>query len=539
MKILKYKFLLVCFIGLGLISISSCTDNFENINTNPNAPEIAPTNMIFNNATRYLMHYTRDGWWSARMTLPWMQYSGQHVYQEEDKYQYRETQTNNGWFYLYKTATDLKAIIDFCENEDTQEQMAGYGNLDNQIAVSRIMLAYVFDELTTHFGDVPYWSYSNDDPEFQALNVEEIMQPKYASQEKIFKDILNELKLASDQLNTSEAVFISGDNIYDGNASKWKKFANSLRLRIANRLKDVYPEASSIMDDAIAEGVFESNEDSAIQAFGTTSSEGSPFWQTFMVGGRQDFATGQAFVELLKGNSTVPGMENLIDPRLPKMVAPIGYTAYEVEAHAYGEATMDDIDIDDYVGMPAGLPNSMVQANSELKKVSWPSFNVIKPDFGEVLMEYAEVQFILSEKNGWSQAEYEEGVRASMERWEVSGADIDDYIAALPAANEETVMTQKYIAFYFQPQEAWNEYRRTGYPNNNVLLLPGDTGTDINGDTYTMTVLRSGNVVADDLPYRVRYPQNEETLNIQSYQEAVGGLSNGDEINSKLWWDVD
>lgn len=538
MKILKYKFLLICFIGLGLISISSCTDNFENINTNPNAPEVAPTNMIFNNATRYLMHYTRDGWWSARMTLPWMQYSGQHVYQEEDKYQYRENQTSNGWFYLYKSATDLKSIIDFCENEDTKDQMAGYGNLDNQVAVSRIMIAYIFDELATHFGDVPYWSYSNDDPDFQALNVDEYMQPKYASQEKIFTDILNELKLAADQIDESEDVFVSGDNIYEGDATKWKKFANSLRLRIANRIKDVYPDAAGIMDDAIAEGVFESNDDSAIQAFGTTSSEGSPFWQTFIVGKRQDFATGQAIVNLLKGESTVPGMEGLIDPRLPKMVAPIGYSAYEVEAHAYDEATMDDIDLDDYVGMPAGLPNSMVQANSDILRVSWPSYNVIKPDFGEVLMEYSEVQFILSEKNGWSQTEYEEGVRSSMARWEVADADVEDYIAALPAANEETVMTQKYIALYFQPQEAWNEYRRTGYPSNNVLLLPGDTGTDINGETYTMTVLRSGNVVADDLPARVRYPQTEETLNIKSYQEAVGGLDHGDEIDSKLWWDV-
>src|SRR5699024_10281550 len=114
------------------------------------------------------------------------QYSGQRIYQEEDKYQYRESQTDNGWFYLYKTATDLKTIIDFCENPETMEQMAGVGDLDNQIAVSRIMLTYVFDELTTHFGDVPYWSYGSDDPDFQALNIDETMQPKYASQQKIF-----------------------------------------------------------------------------------------------------------------------------------------------------------------------------------------------------------------------------------------------------------------------------------------------------------------------------------------------------------------
>src|SRR5690625_4742496 len=174
MKNLKNKILIICVLGLGLLTIHSCTDRFEEINTNPNEPEVVPTNMIFNGATRYLMHYTRDGWWSARMTLPWMQYSGQLIYQEEDKYQYRESQTSNGWYYLYKSATDFKDIIDLNTDEETKHQMAGYGNNDNQIAVSRIMLAYIFDQLATHFGDVPYWSYGNDDPDFQALQTPEI-----------------------------------------------------------------------------------------------------------------------------------------------------------------------------------------------------------------------------------------------------------------------------------------------------------------------------------------------------------------------------
>lgn len=532
MKNLKNKILIICVLGLGLLTIHSCTDRFEEINTNPNEPEVVPTNMIFNGATRYLMHYTRDGWWSARMTLPWMQYSGQRIYQEEDKYQYRESQTNNGWFYLYKTATDLKSIIDLCEDPDTMDEMSSYGNLDNQIAVSRIMLAYIFDQLATHFGDVPYWSYSNDDPDFQALNIEENMQPKYAAQEKIFPDILNELKLAAAQINENEAVFNSGDNIYYGEATKWKKFANSLRLRIANRIKDVYPDANAHISEAISDGVFTSNEDSAIQDFGTTSSEGSPFWQTFMVGKRQDFVVGQSFVELLKGNKGDFG----VDPRLPKMVAPIGYTGYEVENRDYQEADMENIDLDDYVGMPSGLPSGLVSANSENKLTSYASYHVLKADFGEVLMGYPEVEFILSEVNGWSQAEYEEGVRASMEKWGVDEDNINSYIASLPAADEENVITQKYIALFMQPQEAWNEYRRTGYPNGEVLLLPGDQGVDIFGESYQMTPLRSGNVTATDLPERVRYPQDEQTLNTINYQQASSNLSNGDEIDSKLWW---
>src|SRR5690625_7279387 len=102
MKFFKKKIFAIGLAGLTIFGLTACDDDFEKINTNPNDPEVAPTNMIFNGATRYLMNYTRDGWWSGRLSLPWMQYSTQYIYIEEDKYQYRESQTSNGWFYHYK-----------------------------------------------------------------------------------------------------------------------------------------------------------------------------------------------------------------------------------------------------------------------------------------------------------------------------------------------------------------------------------------------------------------------------------------------------
>src|SRR5690606_10731319 len=99
---------------------------------------------------------------------------------------------------------------------------------------------------------------------------------------------------------------------------------------------------------------------------------------------------------------------------------------------------------------------------------SMPGDAILAANYTEYYMEYAEVCFILSEVNNWDQDWYEAGVRASMERWGVEAAAIDAYVAALPAASEETVMMQKYIALYMQPMEAWSEYRRTGYPNTLV-----------------------------------------------------------------------
>lgn len=530
MKTIKNKFIIGAF-GLSLLTgVNSCTENFDEINSNPNNAEVVPTNMLFSEANRSLIDNTRDGWWSARMTLPWMQYSAQLAYTEEDSYQYRETQTSNGWSIIYRQAQNLKSLIEFCENPETSVQMSAYGNLDNQIASSRVMLAFIFDQLASHFGDVPYWSYGSSDPDFQALQIEEYLQPKYAPQSKIYADILNELKAASEQFVVGEPVFTSGDNIYNGDAAKWKKFANSLRLRIANRIKAVYPEANAHISDAIASGVFTSNADNAVHAFYGSSTEGSPFWQTFFVDNRTDFATNGQFIKLLKGESGDYG----VDPRLQKMAAPIGVEPIAVSAGAYSETD----DLTQYLGMPYGLPAGRVADNGIVGLTSFVSSQILTPTYGEVLMEYAEVEFLLSEVNGWSQSNYEAGVRASMEKWGVDNAKIDAYIAGLPAANMEHVLTQKYIALFMQPQEAWCEYRRTGYPDGDILLLPGGTGNELNGDPYVFVPMMSGNVIATDIPYRVRYPQSELNTNANNYNAAVQAMGGADEINVKLWWDV-
>lgn len=525
----------IAIFGLLMISstplITSCTSEFDEINTNTNNPELVPTNTLFNGSTRNLMYNTRDGWWSGRLTLPWMQYSAQYNYTEEDKYQYRDTQTAGGWLNIYRSIYNFKDII--VKAEDPSLNMYLYGDVDNQIAASRIMMAYSFDQLVTHFGDVPYWSYSGkNNPNFQALDVDVYPRPAYATQTEIYENILQELDEAADQLNLNQSVFSGGDNIYKGDANKWYKFANSLRLRIANRVKTQIPSANAHITDALAKGVFTSNEDNATLAFGSGSAQGSPFWGTYYVSARIDFLMNNQFIKLLKGESAT---NYGLDPRLFRYAAPksaslnmnVGNSGLFQE---YAEST----DSNDYEGMPYGLTDELLESNQDLEATSFASKYVIKDTYAEILMEYSEVEFILSEINGWSQANYENGVQASMSKWGVNPADAASYIASLPAANMENVMNQKYIALYMQPDQAWIEYRRTGFPNGNILLMPGASTTDKNGETYTFTPLQSGNVIATDIPDRLRYPITEASINKSAYQDAISRLSNGDEINSKL-----
>lgn len=513
--------------GVSALFLLSCAKNLGEINENPNAPELVPTYTIFNGANRYLFANTRDGWWMARMSMPWMQYSAQNNYIEEDQYQYRDNQTTNGWTFLYRVTNNYKDIIERCEDPETAAEMENYGNLSNQIAVSRIMLAYTFDNLATHFGDIPYWSYGQrDNPNFQALQIDEYITPVYAPQEEIYADILKELREAEAELVPSETVFTQGDNIYGGDAEKWRKFANSLRLRIANRIKHVYPQAAAEIEDAISKGVFTSNDDSAIHAYGTTDNDANPLWREFYVGNRTDFWVNRTFIQLLKGETGDFGF----DPRLYTVAAPRGLTFTQ-----YNNGYEDSEDMDDYWGMPYGLPDVesyyTISAN-----INFFSDDILSVDRGEVLMEYSEVEFILSEVNGWDQGHYENGVRANMERVGVEAEAIDTYIGNLPAASERNVLTQKYITLFYNPDEAWNEYRRTGYPDTAILLMPGEEATrPHDGSTYTFTPLQSGNVIADDLPARVRYPITQQTLNGENWSRAAAALG-GDEIDRPLWF---
>ncbi|MDM1546552.1 SusD/RagB family nutrient-binding outer membrane lipoprotein [Empedobacter falsenii] len=526
----KIKILLIALsLGFTTVGLTSCDTDFEEINSNPNNPEEVPVGTLFNGANRYLIENLRDGWWHARFSLPWMQYSAQNVYIDEDKYAYRDAdQAQSGWADLYRSAANYQQIIKYATDKDYLVRY-GYADGDNTVATARIMLAYTFDNLVTHFGDVPYWSFGSQDADFQALQIEKFKTPVYASQEKIYKDLLKELKEAEAQLSSSKTD-IQGDLIYGGNIDAWKKFANSLRLRIANRVKAKLPEAQGHITDAIAKGVFTSNDDNAQLVFEASSVNGNPFWKMFYAGTpRVDFFPNKTFVELLKGDT---GSFKKVDPRLFKFVAPTGLTWLEFNTDKYSGIG----DVTKYIGLPYGIPDNMKDKVEDFTKFNFFSRDVLTNTRPEVLMEFSEVSFLLSENNNWNQADYIKGIEASMNKWGVSSADIATYVAGLPAANQENVLTQKYIALFMQADEAWNEYRRTGYPNTSVLLLPGEQGTMLDGTKYTFQPMVSGNVVAKDIPGRVRYPSIQQTLNGVNRLAAANKLSNKDEIDSKLFF---
>nr|WP_319398547.1 SusD/RagB family nutrient-binding outer membrane lipoprotein [uncultured Carboxylicivirga sp.] len=493
----------------GVVLIAAFTACGVDYYENPNAAAVVPTSGIMNSVQKNLMVDTRDEWLSGRQTLLWMQYWGQINYTEEDRYQYRETVNEGAWNDLYGHAMDLKSIIELNTDEATKSDMAAYGDNENQIAAARIMLAYIFQLAANQWGDVPYYSYGSDDADFQALYLrdEAVSAPKYAPQAKIYADLLKELEEAQGMINLS-ANMIDGDAMFGGDAAQWKKFANSLRLRIATRIKGSNATlANQHIAAAISAGVMASNADNAGVTFTADNNDNSaPMYSAFYIGNRLDFAPSHTFVDLLKGNRGPFGA----DPRLSIYVDP----------NADGE----------YVGIPVGV------SREEVGGFAWeslPGKAVLNSRYTENYMEYAEVCFLLSEANGWNQEWYEAGVKASMQKWGVPAESIDAYIATLPAASEETVITQKYIALYMQPQEAWAEYKRTGYPA--TLDMPGKSYTiSVPGGhsfTYEFSPLESLN----DIPTRARYPLVEQNINEINWDAASTAIG-GDEMDTKLWF---
>lgn len=500
---------------LGLFAsvlLSSCVDD---INEDPNRPTSVPTTSLITSAEKLLVDNLRSEQASLRGSMLFVQYFSQNTYTTQSRYDIPFSYSDDYWKGLYKTLNNLEEVVKLNTDPLTKDVATanGAGRNATQIAISRILKSYAFYALTDVFGNIPYQSYGNKDEDFQALQQNpENITPKYASQEKIYADILNELKAAGDTLikYQSETTFGKADIIYAGSNQKWAKFANSLRLRFSTRIKDknqaLYQEH---FQDALSKGVFTSNADNAAFKYSTTSPNEAPLYRATVTANRKDFAISNIFVDLLQGKNAILPVS---DPRLPLYALPATAT-------------------NTYVGLPYGLANDQA-GKFAATGVSLPGAVINAANYAEVLMEYAEVKFLVSEYNSWSQADYASGVRASLEKWGVSADNVNTYLESLPAASKENVLTQKYIALYMQGLESWSEYRRTGYPS--FLVKEGDVvfqGTiDGAGVIYRFDPLFGDGGV----PGRLYYPTKEQNVNKGNYQEALSAQGN-DKIETKLW----
>lgn len=495
--------------------LSACSDSyFEDLNKDPNRPATTSTTTILLSAEKQLIDNIRNENSSLRGTQLFSQYYSQNIYSDQSRYDIPRSYSDTYWSNAYKALNNLNDIIRLNTDPTTKDVAAAgtAGANQNQIAIARILKAYTFQGLTDLFGNVPYQSYGNTDPEFQALQQNpENLSPGYASQQKIYLDILNELKAAGDTLikYKTASTFGNYDVIYKGKNESWAKFANSLRLRVATRIRKQLPaESEAHFADALTKGVFTANTDNAVFKYQSLAPNEAPLYRATVTANRKDFAVSHVLIETLKGER---GPVKVADPRL--------------EIYASKNAAGQ------YVGQPYGLPVAAAGLLTATD-VSLPGTLVNAANYGEVLQEYAEVAFLISEYKNWDQASYVAGVTASLAKWGATSAQITTYLAAIPAATQETVLSQKYLALFTQGDEAWSEIRRTGYPK--FLVKPGDVvwKRTVNGQTTDYTFVP---LFGTGVPERLYYPPKEQSVNLANYQGAVKAQGN-DDITTKLWW---
>lgn len=503
-RVLHLVYIMIVFL------IISCTEDFENINTDPNNPTKVKTSFLMTNAQKGLMDDMYDEWFGGRQGYAYAQFFAQRDYNEEDRYQLRQETNNTYWILIYGDIMDLVEIIRL----NTE---AGEAGSQNEIAAARILKAWAMQILTDTYGDIPY---------FDAFQAEKNVSPAYTPQSEIYADLIKELTEAAAQLDLSKPVFGEGDIIYNGDAAKWKRFANSLKMRVAIRMSNVDPNYKTYIQNAISDGVFESNADNALFRFLNEPPNAAPLYDAYYVSNRNDFSLSKPFVDLLSGrndelNSKTNPFEGLFDPRLSVFAV----------ANESGE----------FVGMPYGIPRELT-STARPGTIDFTKGGLVTArNLALPYMDYAEVCFIRSEVENWSQEWYEKGVAASIEHWAweagLTGTlppnynDLANaYIAALPPATPETVATQKYIALFMQGYEAWAEYRRTGFPS--TLVRPGQIAYEMADGTPVVFEALEG----DDIPRRITYPVIEQSLNPEGYQTAADRIG-GDDLGVAVWWD--
>ena len=511
-KILNYT-----LTGAVCLLMGACSD-LEEMNVNPNAASSVQSNMVMSGAEKWIMDNIYDNWFSARQCLVYSQQWSQVNYTEEDRYRIRESVNNNYFNYLYQGLASLQEVIRL--NTEAAAANAVFGANKNQIAAAKILQVWTMDVITDTWGSVPY---------SEAIKGSEgVLYAKYDDQKDVYKRMIETLTEAVAMIDESEPAFVAGDMIFDGDATKWKKFGNSLKCRLAIHLSKVDANWRQYIQEAVASGVMESNDDAANFSYSSSGTDYCTFYNDFFVEKRNDFSINKVLVDLLKGqpdtlNAKTHPWTGVQDPRL---------MVYTTSNNGV------------YNGMCVATSTG-VQAKlyTQDKCPNWytnPPICLSKT-YKVPLMTYAELKFILSEYNNYSVSDYKEGVRASLEYWydiadmSISDAEIDEYVEAVSQnVNAEAVAVQKYIDLFTNGTEAWTEIRRTGYPEQ--IIRPGEVCAVLGDTEYKFTPMSE---VKGDIVARVKYPTNESSLNGANWKEAVSKLQDGtNNYYSKMFWDV-
>ncbi|MBC8034492.1 MAG: SusD/RagB family nutrient-binding outer membrane lipoprotein, partial [Chitinophagaceae bacterium] len=383
---------------------------------------------------------------------------------------------------------DLQTIINY--NNSGNASATGNGSKDNQIAVARILKAWYFLNLTDRYGDIPY---------SQALKGDEAFSPVYDKQQDIYTGLFKELTEAVAQINESDSKVV-GDVMLNGDMAAWKRFANTLRMVMGLRLSKVdAAKGKAEYTAALTAGVITANAQNIIYKFVTGDPNNyNPWYNNYSVSFRNDYAISTTVTDYMAPKN---------DPRLPVYAEVLAGGV--VKGLAPGR------------NVAVNIPAAYSRIGSYFRSQGSP---LVLLSYAQVLFMKAEAAKIGYTAGGDAEAEmnYKEAIKQSWMQYGVFAQAAYDTYIALPAIaynaaeGYKKIMTEKWVHGYLNHSwEAWNDWRRTGFP----VLTPAADAVDARG-----------------IPLRLGYPANESTLNGSNYNAAVANLGGKDDNYGKMWW---
>ncbi len=541
--------------------LAACTDGFESMNKNPNALNQPTPELLLNSSVRGAMNLF-GGEINRVVTFNYTQlfvaFQGRFQRYSEDP----------SVLIRYWREAYVQGLMPAQNIITTYGSQKGY---ENRVQIARIWKCYLLSQITAIWGPIPYESGLGGD----------IVTP-YNREQDIYYMLFDDLKAAADALDPDGDVFANDpvNATGDGKSDilKWKKFANSLRLRLAMRISNPAPNGDPVKAQAVVEEVFadelntmQSDEDTVLSRWGgQISAEGgdyNPLYYYAVYEKTKNIGTLPAF-----GETACYHMKPYNDPRLPVYAQPVVAVKSSdgtTPVHA-GEYFGDTASYGGYGG-ESGLSYPGENVHSKLTREDYSPIGewFLRPDAEFVFMSYAECCFLKAEARlkGWgegsgksAEAYYYDGIRGSMAHYQeakIDAAVVEAYLAtpgiawgtATKTVNDagedisaqfmdwlqicnsivgqndfqRQIIMQHWLALPNQGLDAWTLLRRTQV----LQFEPCFSGYE---GYYKY------------LPYRLKYPTSEVQYNTVECEKASSqylvprGSFSGNDMYVKLWW---
>ncbi|NME70632.1 SusD/RagB family nutrient-binding outer membrane lipoprotein [Flammeovirga aprica] len=520
------KFIHSVIVLLLMLTANSCTHQFEEINTNRHEYQKIEPELVFPGVVKRSLDYIK-GDMSNQMYI-----------------QYSHNQSIGGgtfasYFFSHPVITTWwkYSYVDILHNiEDVIRQFEGEEGYTNRVGIFKIWKAYVMSVVVGTWGPVPY-----------SESLSGALSMGYDSEEEIIVDLLTELNEVYDTLDSN------GDTMYEpifqGDILKWKKFSNTLMLKLALRYQNASAESRAFGKMAMQrEEDLISLESEAVKAsWGTAEENWSWFYRRYVF--------TNSIVSFKMGHYFMTFMRDLDDPRISKYAQKPerDFFVLDTLSRANGSKV-----IAQYVAPYLGSPKTMQFHDNWLMDdqenpyggLGEESFSnvgeeYLAPDLEVTFIGYAETCFMKAEARllNWggsssAKAYYEEGIAASFTQkgmadkvsdylshdgvsWGTSSEGVRDFRGIVTSKIDrgpiQQVITQRWIDGYFQPFDGWCLIRRTDYfdvPPHFNALNRGGLGTNV--------------------PERMVYPSSEMNLNGIGYQQGVSLLGGVDYLDIPL-----